>query len=302
MKFTVFGIGSATPQIGKHPSAFLLEIENEYVLIDCGEGTQFRLLEHKIKHTRLRTICISHLHGDHYFGLVGLLSSLSLARRNEPLTLIGPKSLLEIVNIQLLNSGNDLSFELIFVPTDPQHRKLVLEKKHFKIECFPLIHRIPTTGFLITKKRGQRHLIPDKLPDDFPHTFIHLLKEGKDVTDELNGVTYHYLDYTTEGDPPKVFAYCSDTAFNPGMLETIKNADLIYHEATFTKELTARAQKTQHSTAEQAAEIAKAAGAKKLVLGHFSSRYKDIEGHLTEAQAVFENSELAEQGKNYEIK
>lgn len=301
MKFTVFGIGSATPVVGRHPSAFLLEIENEYVLIDCGEGTQFRLLEHKIKHTRLKTICISHLHGDHYFGLVGLLSSLSLARRKEPLTLIGPKSLLEIVNLQLLNSGNELSFELVFVPTDPDQHKLVLQKKCFKIESFPLIHRIPTTGFLVTKKRGPRHLIPEKLPKDFPFAFMQMLKDGKDVTDELKGETYRSQDYTKEGDPPKVFAYCSDTAYNENMIPIIENAHLVYHEATFTRELEARAAKTQHSTAEQAALIAKAAGAKKIILGHFSSRYRDLDGHLIEAQAVFKATELAKQGKTYEV-
>ncbi len=301
MKFTVFGIGSATPQLDKNPSAFLVQIENEYILIDCGEGTQYRLLEAKIKHTRLKTICISHLHGDHYFGLAGLLSSLSLNRRKEPITLIGPPGLIDILNLQFKSSGTILSFELNFIPTDNSDHKRLLDNGVFSIDSFPLIHRVPTTGFLITQKAGLRHLLADKLPENFPIPYIKKLKEGADVYDEMSGKTFLCSEFTSEGEPEKKLAYCSDTAYNPSMIPVIKDANFMYHEATFTSELKSRAEKTQHSTAAQAAEIAQMANIGMMVIGHFSSRYKEFNTHLAEAKEVFEATFLAEEGKAFTI-
>ncbi|UBM59731.1 ribonuclease Z [Marinilongibacter aquaticus] len=301
MKFTVLGTGSATPQLGKHPSAFLVQIDNEYVLIDCGEATQYRLLEQKIKPNKLKTICISHLHGDHYFGLAGLLSSLSLSQRKEPLTLIGPPDLIKIIELQIENSNNKLNYELIFVPTQNKEVELVLDKTFFKIESFPLIHRIPTTGFLISRAEGKRHILADKLPENFPVHFMGMLKEGLDVEDPMTGEIFKSSDYTIPGTPEKKLAYCSDTAYKPDLIPIIEGANLLYHEATFTDELKSRAEMTQHSTASQAAEIAKCAAVKKLVLGHFSSRYKNLDQHLIEAKSVFQNAVLAEEGKTYSI-
>ncbi|MGR3809820.1 ribonuclease Z [Jiulongibacter sp. NS-SX5] len=301
MKFTVFGIGSATPKVGRNPSAFLLEIENESILIDCGEGTQYRLLEHKIKHTLIKTICISHLHGDHYFGLVGLLSSLSLGGRKEAITLIGPEPLLQIIEIQLKQAGNELSFPLEFIATQNGIKTKVLDKSKFIIETFPLVHRVPCTGFLITQKEGKRHIKPELLPENFPYQFIQTLKEGKDVEDVPNNKVYRVEELTTPGDSAKIFAYCSDTAYFEQLAEYVAHADLVYHEATFTKELEKRAVKTKHSTAEQAALTARNSHSKALVIGHFSSRYKELENHLKEAKEVFEVTFLAVEGRTFNI-
>ncbi|AWV98602.1 ribonuclease Z [Arcticibacterium luteifluviistationis] len=301
LKLTVLGIGSASPQVGKNPSAFLVSFNNEHVLVDCGEGTQHRLLEKSIKISRLKTICISHLHGDHYFGLIGLLSSMNLSGRTEPMTLIGPEQLLDILNIQFLAANTSLGFELNFIKTDNSKSELLLEHKAFTIETIPLIHRVPCTGFKITEKAGRRHLIPEKLPKSFPVAFINLLKDGKDVTDPLTQEVFKSLEYTKRGEPAKVFSYCSDTAYNPVIVPIIEGSDLVYHEATFTKELEDRAAKTQHSTAEQAAQIAKDAKVKKMILGHLSSRYKTTDAHLEEAEKVSSNVEMAVQGAVYQI-
>jgi ribonuclease Z len=298
---TVLGAGSASPQLHRHPSAFLLSVDNEYILIDCGEGTQYRLMEQKIKHTRLRTICISHLHGDHYFGLVGLLSSLSLNGRTEPMLLIGPPELKEILDLQFRYSETELNYNLRFLPTTQEGISSIYENSVFKIETFPLVHRVKTTGFKIIKKRGLRHLKPDLLPENFPLSFIRLLKEGRDVTDPLTKKIYTSQDYTTAGEREIVFAYCSDTAYSEALIHVLKGADLLYHEATFTEELAARALKTNHSTAKDAALIASKAEVKKLLIGHFSSRYKDYAGHLAESCAVFAATELAEEGQRYRI-
>ncbi len=301
MKLTVLGAGSASPQLNRHPSAFLLAVENEYILIDCGEGTQYRLMEQKIKLTRLRTICISHLHGDHYFGLAGLLSSMSLNRRTEPLTLIGPEGLKEVLDLQFRYSETELTYPLTFVVTQNQTIQLVHDRPIFKIESFPLIHRVKTTGFKVTRKKGLRHLLPELLPANFPATFIRMLKEGRDVVDPLTEKTYRSVDYTTSGEDDLVFAYCSDTAYFEKLIPFLKAVNLLYHEATFTEELADRALKTNHSTAADAAKIALKAEAKQLLIGHFSSRYKEYDGHLAEAAAIFDNTLLAEEGQSYVI-
>lgn len=301
MKLTVLGIGSASPQIDKNPSAFLVSFNNEHILVDCGEGTQHRLLEKGVKVSRIRTICISHLHGDHYFGLIGLLSSMNLSSRKEPMTLIGPEALLDILNVQFAAANTSLGFELNFIKTDNSKTELLFENKTFSIETIPLIHRVPCTGYKITKKAGRRHLIPEKLPQNFPVAFINLLKDGEDVTDPLTQEVFKSLDFTRKGEPAKVFSYCSDTAYNPAIVPIIEGSDLVYHEATFTKELEARAEKTQHSTAEQAAKIAEAAHVKKMILGHLSSRYKTTDSHLEEARIVSKRVEMAVEGAVYNI-
>ncbi len=291
----MFGVGSATPQRNRNPSAFLLSVDNEYVLIDCGEGTQFRFLEHKVKTSRIKTICISHLHGDHYFGLVGLLSTFSLHHRTEPLTLIGPEALLEIIHLQLFHSGSTLSFKLEFIATQNVHVSKIFENAALEIYTFPLIHRIPTTGFKLIQKASKRKIIKDILPVNFPIPYIKMLKEGKDVKDELTGEIFLNSTYTKEGNKAKVFSYCSDTAFNKDILPVIFESDLLYHEATFTDVDSKRAENTFHSTARQAALIAKEANVSKLLLGHFSSRYGNELTHLSEALEVFSNTLIAEQ-------
>lgn len=299
--FTVLGTGSANPQLNRNPSAYLISMENEYVLIDCGEGTQYRLLEHHVKHTKLRHILISHLHGDHYFGLIGLLSSLNLNRRTEPMTLIGPPGLDEILTLQFKHSQTALNFPVHFIETDPTTSGVVYEHPLFSVTNVPLVHRVPCNGYVITTKPSLRKMRKDKMPDNFPVPYIVKLKNGEDVTDELTGYEYKVSEMTTSGKPPKKIAYCSDTAYYEGVIPIVSGADLLFHEATFTNENEKRAEATFHSTARQAAIIAQKANVKTLVIGHYSSRYKETETHLAEAKEIFENTILGNEGLTLEL-
>jgi ribonuclease Z len=300
LEFRVLGTGSANPQLGVHPSAFVLTIENHLLLIDCGEGTQYQLLKYKIKPTRIKYILISHLHGDHYFGLIGLICSFNLNHRTEPLTVIGPEGLEEIILAQLKYAQSKLSFELTFLLTNPLNTENVLIESTFTVFSFPLKHRIPCTGFLITKTAPPRKVLADLLPANFAPVYYKLLKEGQDVYDELGQKWYKNSEYT-QAMGPKTFAYCSDTIFDADLPKYFPNVDLLYHEATFSEEQVDRATFTFHSTAGQAAEIAKMAKAKQLIIGHFSSRYQSYSHFLKESEAIFQPTMLAEEGLNYII-
>lgn len=299
--FLVLGTGSATPVINRHPSAFLLSIENESFLIDCGEGTQYRLLEQKVKSSRIRHIFISHLHGDHYFGLVGLLSSWSMNQRKEDLTIFAPRGLDEILTAQFKHSDTRLHYKINFVETDTENAYHLLETNFVNVETIPLHHRIPCCGFLFRSKACKRKIVAEKLPLNFPIPYIKMLKDGLDIHDELSGITYLNEDYTIAGGTSKSFAYCSDTAYNELKINQLQNVDGIYHEATFTDSERKRAEQTNHSTARQAAMIAQQTNAKQLIIGHYSSRYKTLDSHLSEAKETFENTFLAEEGKSYKI-
>lgn len=301
MRIKFLGTGSASPHLERHPSACLVSLDNESILIDCGEGTQYRLLQEKSRVSRIRTICISHLHGDHYFGLVGLLSSLSLSQRSEPLLIIGPKPLKEIIEIQLRVAGSKLSYTLDFLDTEDTKEHVVLDNEHFQIISFPLSHRIPCTGFKVVEKKGALKLLRELLPEVFPIPFLVKLKNGEDVVDPISQKVYRSEDYTSPGLPEKSFAYCSDTCYTEKTMQHVKGVDLLYHEATFSNELEKRAKKTFHSTAKEAALIAKGAGVKKLLIAHFSSRYKDLDIFELEAREVFKPTFLVEQFKEYSI-
>lgn len=300
-EFLVLGTGSATPVINRHPSAFLLSIENESFLIDCGEGTQYRLLEHKVKSTRIRHIFISHLHGDHYFGLIGLLSSWNLNQRKESLTIFAPRDLAEILTIQFKHSDTKINFKINFVETDTENIHSILDTNLVTVETIPLHHRIPCCGFLFRSKTSKRKILAEKLPENFPIPYIKMLKDGLDIKDEFSGEVYLNEDFTTTGSVSKSFAYCSDTAYNELKIKQLQNVDAIYHEATFTESELKRAEHTNHSTARQAASIAHQINANQLIIGHYSSRYKTLDEHISEAKAVFENTFLAEEGKTYKI-
>lgn len=298
MELKVLGSGSATPQLERNPAGTVLTVENFLILIDCGEGTQFRMLQYKVKVSRFKFILISHLHGDHFFGLIGLLSSINMQKRSDPLTVFGPKGLDDIISIQLKHSGTILNFPLTFHIIDTENPGVIVDDEILKINTFPLKHRIPCVGFRVTRKKSKRKILSEKLPANFPVPFYNLLKNGQDVFDELNGKTYKNSEYTTDGQPEKSFSYCSDTIFDETIIPFIANSDLLYHEATFSNEMSERAKSTFHSTAAQAATIAKKAGVGQLILSHFSSRYKTINHILDEAKEIFPNSKLAEEGQN----
>ncbi|WP_443947177.1 ribonuclease Z [Pedobacter sp. AW1-32] len=303
MKFevTILGSSSATPVFNRNPTAQLLNCNEKYYLIDCGEGTQQQLIRYNLKAARIDHIFISHLHGDHYFGLIGLLSSLHLYGRTKPVQIFGPADLLEILEMQFRYSDTVLRYPLEFFPIDPTESKVIFENGELTVKSIILNHRIPCTGFVFQQKQRQRKLIKWKVEEEeIPMVYYTQLKRGLDV--ELpNGKILLSSDYTTEADDPRCYAYCSDTLYDERYFDTISGCDTLYHEATFTHDLLERAKETHHTTAQQAGEVAKITGAKKLLIGHFSSRYKTLQMLLEETQSVFENTELALEGKTFQL-
>lgn len=301
MKFevTILGSSSATPVFNRNPSAQLLNCNEKYYLIDCGEGTQQQLNRYNLKAARIDHIFISHLHGDHYFGLIGLLSSLHLNGRIKPMQIFGPRPLLEILEIQFKYSDTVLKYPIEFFPIEADESKQIFENQDLIVKTIVLNHRIPTTGFIFQQKQRQRKLIKEKT-EEVPIAYFTALKKGIDV--ELpDGRILKSEEYTTPADRPRCYAYCSDTRFDESYFPFIKDCDTLYHEATFMHELLDRANETHHTTALQAGEVAKINGVKKLLIGHFSSRYKTLQMLLEETQSVFENTELAVEGRTFHL-
>ncbi|MBO9703581.1 MAG: ribonuclease Z [Sporocytophaga sp.] len=296
----ILGSNSATPVFNRHHSSQLLTINNQLFLIDCGEGTQLQLIKYKIRFTKINYIFISHLHGDHYLGLVGLLSTMHLNGRTKDLYLFGPPGLDEIITIQLKYSETFLNFKIIFTELDTTAQKVILDLDNLTIETIPLIHRIKCCGFLIKEKPKKRKIDKTKIPDHLTPLQIIALKEGEDVVDK-EGHLLKSEQYTFPARKSRSYAYCSDTAYNPAMFGQIEGVDMLYHEATFLHDMESRAKETYHTTAFQAAWTAREVKAKTLLLGHFSARYKDIEPHLAEAKTLFLNSFLAEEGLEFTI-
>ncbi len=296
-KLTILGNNAAIPAHNRHQTAQLLVFQDQYILIDCGESTQLQLKKYNIKPGKIRHILISHLHGDHYFGLIGLLSSLHLHGRKTALNLYGPPELLDIINLQLEASKTRLLFGLNFVPLVPQMHDIIYEHDHFFIETFPLVHTIACHGFLIKEKPKKRKIIKEKRPPGMGLQDMLILKDGENVKDENGRIIYRYEDYTLPPRKSLSYAYCSDTRYDPQLVRYIRSADLLYHESTFSNDMSDRAEKTFHSTAEEAARIARDAGVGKLLLGHYSTRYKDPSVLLDEARPVFKESYLSQEGE-----
>jgi ribonuclease Z len=297
----ILGSNSATPTRERHPTSQILKIDNQKIMIDCGEGTQNQLLKFGVRHTGITHICISHLHGDHYFGLIGLLSTMSLSGRKDVLHLIGPPPLKEIIDLQIAHGGIHLNFEIVFYPTNPEEKCLVIQTKSFEIISFPLKHRIHCTGFLIHELPKGRHIIKTEVEKySIPFVYYNSLKAGSDFT-ASDGTIIPNKQLTEDPSPTIQYAFCSDTIFDPEIVKYIHKVDVLYHEATFMKNQEDRAKLYFHSTAEQAATIAKMAEVGQLIIGHFSSRYENLNLLLDESKTVFENTYLAEEGKSFEI-
>lgn len=301
-QLTILGTGSATPVLTRNPTAHHLQIEQEGYLIDCGEGTQSQLLHYKIRTTKLKYIFITHLHGDHFFGLIGLLSTLNMHRRIEDLWIFAPKGLAEIITIQLKYSDTRLNFKIHFTETQTEKSYLLFENENVTITTIPLIHRVPCCGFLFREKSKKRKIVKNTKPADLTFEEIKMLKDGEDIINADGSVKYKNENYTTPSLKSCSYAFCSDTLFNESIIDIVKNVDLLYHEATFLDELLPRATQTNHSTTKQAALIAKKAKVGKLIIGHYSSRYKELETHLAEAREVFMNSYLAIEGETHKIR
>ncbi|MGN6637819.1 MAG: ribonuclease Z [Mucilaginibacter sp.] len=303
MKFevTILGSSSATPIFNRNPSAQALNINERLYLVDCGEGTQQQMLRFDIKPSRIDHIFISHLHGDHYLGLVGLLSSMHLNGRAKGLKLYCPAELKEIIELQLKYSETVLQYPIEYVFTNAGRPEVILENQDIIVETIPLDHRIPCTGFLFRQKKRLRKIIKEKIEDlDIPVAYYSAIKKGADYT-EPNGTVHKNSDITIDPETPKTYAYCSDTLFNESYFKQISNADLLYHESTFMNNMLERAQSTYHTTALQAGEVALRTNAKKLLIGHFSARYKTLNELLEETQSVFPETELAIEGKTFII-
>ena len=299
-RVTILGSGAATPMSNRYPSAQAVQIDERVFLVDCAEGAQMQLRRFKIKIQRLKAIFISHLHGDHVFGLPGLLSSLSMLGHAEPLEIFGPPDMKEWYNGQL-KYFTPPEFPVKFHTITSRKPEEIYEDKRFTVTCFPLKHRVPAWGYLFREKPKLLNIRRDMI--DFygvPVSSIPAIKAGADfITDE--GVTVPNVRLTLPPVKTRAYAYCSDTVYLRQLSQILKDVDLLYHEATYGNDAKERAVQTYHSTAEQAAKVARDANAGKLVIGHFSSRYKDVAPILKQAKAVFQNTEAAEDGKTYEV-
>lgn len=298
---TILGSGAAIPANGRNPSAQLVEIRNHYLLLDCGEGTQMALRKYGIPIQRISHIFISHLHGDHFYGLIGLISSYHLLNRLAPLHIYGSAGLKEIIDIQLQHSQTELAYPLHFHEINPDLEAVILDNEHFQVKTIPLNHRIPTCGFFVKEKPLRRNIRKEFARTvEVPVDAFDRIRAGEDFTDE-NGKVYPNGEITLPPPGVKSYAYVSDTAYHTPVLRQLQGADLVYHEATFADDKQKDALQKLHATAREAAMIALAAGAGRLLIGHFSARYKDPEILLQEAREVFPATYTAEEGMTFEL-
>jgi ribonuclease Z len=296
---TILGSNSAVPSFGRHPTAQVLQTQKESYLIDCGEGTQMQMSNYKIRRSKISRIFISHLHGDHYFGLIGLLTSMSLLGRTQALHLYAPKELEDIINTQLKVAAATLSFKLYFHAITAEG--LIAEDNSITVHTFKVRHRIECFGFLFKEKKNLRSIDSERVKSyEVPSSFFDKLHLGQDYITK-KGTIIPNSELTIPGPVAKSYAFCGDTIYDESIIEKIKGVDLLYHEATYLKAYEERALAHFHSTTIQAATIAKKAGVKKLIIGHFSSKYENLDEFLNEASAVFENTVLASEGVCYEI-
>ncbi len=300
MKFelTILGCSGALPFKDRFPTAHVLNIREQLLLIDCGEGTQIQMGRFGIKRGKIKYVFISHLHGDHVFGLPGVLSSFALNNRTEPLTIFSPPGLQEMVDAQFPydKEKKGPGFDIHYITTDPSTSKVILETEDFTVTTIPLKHRVPCNGYLFQEKPKARKMRKEKIEEyDIPFDKIKGIKEGNDFTLE-DGAIIPHAELTTASAPPRSYAFCSDTAYTEDIIPIIKDVDLLYHEATFLQADKDKADLTFHSTTIEAATIAKKANAKALVVGHYSARYESLEGHLAECRSVFEETFLGKDG------
>lgn len=300
-RLTILGSSSATPTSERNPTAQILTYGEKMYLIDCGEGTQVALRRQHIHFQRIKHIFISHLHGDHFYGLIGLISSMHLLGRSKPLHIYGPPMLKQILDIQLEASLTTLQYPLEFHETQADKTEVIFEDEQMIISSFPMLHRLPTTGFLFREKAGERRIRKDVI--DLLKIPVHILPRIKAGEDFINEAGELIANQTITQDPPepRVYAFCSDTAYFEDVISVVSGADLLYHEATFMNNREVNAAEKYHSTTGQAATIALKAGVKRLLIGHYSARYDDLQPLLHEARAVFPDTELAEDGNQYEI-
>jgi ribonuclease Z len=301
MHLTVLGNSAGGPFHGRHYTAQVLKVDNHLFLIDCGEGTQMQLLAYRVKSDRIRQIFISHLHGDHIFGLMGLITNWCLKRRTEKLEIFSPPGLEELVETTCRLCHVRIPYPIVFHVVDHTTSEKVFETSKVEVYSIPLLHRVPTTGWLFREKPLPAKMLKDKIVEyDIPFELIPGIKAGGDFC-LPNGRIIPHAELTTPAPLPRAYAFCSDTAPSDVVAETVRGVNLLYHEATFTSDHLEEAEISFHSTAGQAAAIAQKAGVEKLLIGHFSGRYPDAEQHLIEACAVFAQTEISREGEVVEV-
>jgi ribonuclease Z len=299
LALTILGNNSAIPAFDRNPTAQLLQLQEESFLIDCGEGTQMQMTKFKTRRSKISKIFISHLHGDHYFGLIGLLNSMSLLGRIQHLHVYAPEPLLDIINMQLKVSETTLCYPLHFHALKTEG--IIVDEKKITVECFKVKHRIECWGFLFREKKVARKIDTEKvIAYEIPANFYEKLQQGQDYVNK-KGTIIANEDVTMEGPKAKSYAYCADTIFDKSLIEKVKGVDLLYHETTYLKDLHERAASRYHSTTAQAGTIAKEGKVKKLLIGHFSSKYEKLNDFLSETKEIFSNTDLALEGICYKI-
>ena len=301
MKLTILGCYAATPRTITNPTAQILEIRNRMFLIDCGEGTQVQLRKNKLKFSRINHIFISHLHGDHFYGLVGLISTFMLLNRKTDLHVYGPKGIKEIILLQLRYSNSFTGYNLYFHELSSKESEIVFEDDKVIVKTIPLKHRIYTNGFLFEEKVGDRKLNVDAVKQHHIEScYYQKIKNGSDITLD-DGTVVLNAEITFDPIQPKSYAFCSDTKYDESIIPIIENCDVLYHETTFLETEVDKAEATMHSTAKQAATIASKANVKQLLLGHYSTRYSNIDLFREEALTIFPNVLLADDGRVFEF-
>jgi ribonuclease Z len=301
MNLTILGCYAATPRTFTNPTSQVLEIRNRLFLIDCGEGTQVQLRKNKIKFSKINQIFISHLHGDHFFGLIGLVSTFSLLNRTTDLHIYGPKGIKEVINLQLKLSNSWPGYSLFFHELESKESEVIFEDDKVIVKTIPLKHRVYTNGFLFQEKIRERKLNVDAVQNyEIDKCYYQNIKNGKDITLD-DGRVIENSKLTFDPVPPLSFAFCSDTVYNENIIPIIKGVDVLYHESTFLDSEEALAGKTMHCTAKEAATIALKANVKQLVLGHYSTRYESITLFKEQAETIFPNILLGDDGKSFEF-
>jgi len=301
LKLTILGCYAATPRTITNPTSQVLEIRNRLFLIDCGEGTQVQLRKNKIKFSKINHIFISHLHGDHLYGLIGTISTFSLLGRTTDLHIYGPKGIKELILLQLKLTESWTTYKLFFHELESKESEVIFEDNKVIVKTIPLKHRVYTNGFLFQEKPGDRKLNVEAVQQYNIHTaYFQKIKGGGDVTLD-DGTVIKNKELSFDPIPSMSYAFCSDTVYHEDVLPIIKDVDVLYHESTFLESEAALALKTLHSTAKEAATIALKANAKKLILGHYSTRYDGIERFKEEAETVFPNTLLGDDGRSFEF-
>lgn len=300
-ELTILGSSSALPTSERYPTAQVLNVLGRLFLIDCGEGAQIQIRRQKIGFAKIKHIFISHLHGDHYYGLIGLISTMNLLGIKTDLHIYSPSELKTLIQPQLDFIRGDMKVNLIFHPLNFKKPQKIYADKRVEVFSFPVKHSIPTCGFFFKEIEKQANIRKEAIAQyNIPIAKIKEIKTGADFTTE-NGETIANHKLTTPPPRPRSYAFCTDTAFHPPIVETIKNVDLLYHEATFLEEMRDFAKKTNHSTTVDAANMANMVNAKKLLIGHFSARVNDAKRYEKEAKTIFENTEAVREGKTYKV-